>query len=145
MRKLSKKDAASHLLDAAISALLDRGDAVAAIVLGGASEDIFAGLLKREGRELEGARQEMILTIREFVALENPGAPPMAEKDGHDMLRGVFNWLRHNDREDDAQEMRLDFRLEAAAIVERAAENRFRLDGIDHPRMAELLALFRQR
>jgi len=141
---VTKLDAAWHLLDAALVALLDRNDSMSAIVLGGAAEDIFVGLLKLEGREGEGARQEMIPHIRAFLARDTPDAPVLRDGEGHDTLRRTFNWLRHSDRADDPAEWTLDFELEAAAVVERAVVNASRLTGTDHPRWQDLLLLGRR-
>lgn len=128
-----------------MEALLDRDDAIVAIVLGAAAEDVFQGLLRLAGKEAMGARAQFIPHIRAFVALDNPSEPPMPDGVGHSLLRSTSNWLRHNDQDDDAQERTLDFHLEASAVVERAAENAFALTGVDHPRMTELMTRARLR
>ena len=140
LAKTTKRLAAHHLLSEALAALLDRGDALTAIVLGDAAEDVYAGLLKRESRAGDSAMQEMVPHVRAFAAIDDPSAQPPSDKRVITAMRRTFDWLRHNDWEIDPQEREVDFDLEAAAIIERAIVNEDRLTGVAHPRWQELLA-----
>lgn len=141
-QQLTKQDAAEQLLDQALAALLDRDDAIAAIVLSGSAENIFCGLLKLKRPTLKCAEADIIPVVRDFVMYEDPASAPISDKSAHDAIASTFNWLRHNDREGELQEQRRDFHLEAAGVIERACENAFRLTGLDHPRMLEMVERF---
>lgn len=138
--KLSKLEAAEHLLDRSVEAYLDRGDAISAIVLGGAAEDIYIGLLKRDGQGIPSSRAEMAEHVIATASHLFPGMKPLATGEAHAAIRSAFNWLRHNDpSKDDPQDRTIDEVIEAISIIERAMENRLRLTGRDHPRRQELV------
>ncbi|MDG0856360.1 hypothetical protein [Roseateles puraquae] len=136
---VTKRQVADHLLDAAAVALLDQSDPITAIVLGGSAEDIYWGLLERERPGAEPAREEIARHVIEVTAALFPNDQRMTLKAARNAIRSTFNWLRHNDDPDEAQSREWDAQQEAAAIVERAMENLFRLTGSDHPRYQELL------
>jgi hypothetical protein len=141
---VNKAGAAEHFLNEAMTALLDRDDRLTAIVLAGAAEDVYQGLLKLSDRSSEAARAMLVAALRDFVALEDPGAPPMADGEGHSAMRGTYNWLRHHDGTvEEPMDRRLDYRLEAAAVIERAVVNQFAVSSVEHLRFQELLMAFR--
>lgn len=141
--EVSKRGVADHLLEAAVAALLDRSDALSAIVLGGSAEDVYQGLLKLQDDKGPSAREELAKDVIAIAGALYPDEPAMTDRRAFDAIRGTFNWLRHNDRAEDQQTRVINATLEAAAIVERAMFNQHLLSGREHPRMQELLRLMR--
>jgi hypothetical protein len=68
-----------------------------------------------------------------------------AERAGHAMQRVIYNWLRHNDDDEEPQTLCIDLVDEALMVVQRALENRGMLDGTAHARIGEVLILARAR
>lgn len=136
-KTVNKLGAALHLLDSAISMLLDRSDYLSAIVLAGAAEDLLQGQLARGNRSDSASRAQLAKGTQAIHKHFFPDAPALKDKDAFDLMRDVYNWLRHDDR-DDAFERRLDWRQEAIHACMRAVDNQFEVTGSAHPRMNEL-------
>jgi hypothetical protein len=134
---VSKLAAAERLLNAAIEALLDKGDYISAIVLAGAAEDLLQGQLARGNRADAASRAQLAKGTQAIHRHFFPDEPPLKEKDAFELMRNVYNWLRHDDR-DDALERRLEWRQEALHICMRAVDNLFEVTGSLHPRTREL-------
>jgi hypothetical protein len=134
---VSKLAAAERLLDAAIHMLLDKGDHLAAIVLAGAAEDLLQGQLARGNRTHAASRVQLAKGTQAVHRHFFPDEEPLKDKDAFELMRDVYNWLRHDDR-GDAVERRLDWRREALHICMRAVDNLFEVTGKVHPRVQEL-------
>ena len=134
---VSKLSAAERLLDAAIHMLLDNGDYLAAVVLGGAAEDLLQGQLARGNRAHAASRAQLAKGTQAIHRHFFPQEEPLKDKDAFELMRDVYNWLRHDDR-GDAVERRLDWRQEALHICMRAVDNLFEVTGREHPRAREL-------
>jgi hypothetical protein len=135
--KISKAEAARSLLDSATRALLDDRDYVAAIVLGGAAEDVYQDLLDRDGRLAQAARQQMVGPVMQVYARLAPERDPLTEKQAFDTIRFTYNWLRHNDKKwkDEPQVIEVALVDEAHYAVKRAIENLFWFAKVEHPRV----------
>ena len=140
MTTITKLEAARRLCDAAVVALLDQREPLSAIVLGGSAEDVLAGLIAMQVPAWPTAREQMVRAMRQLVNLESPPRA-LSDKDGHGLLRTVFNWLRHSDRPGDPPTCEADFDAEAVEVVDRALTNLFLLTGTDHPRYSEVCQL----
>lgn len=134
---VSKLAAAERLLDAAIHMLLDNHDYLASIVLGGAAEDLLQGQLARGNRANAASRAQLAKGTQAIHRHFFPDEAPIKDKDAFELMRDVYNWLRHDDR-GDALERRLDWRQEAVHICMRAVDNLFEVTGQEHPRVREL-------
>jgi len=126
---LTKLTAAECLLDAAIARLLDKADAVSAIVLAGSAEDVLEGLLEAEGRESEAARNQQADAILRLLRQFKDGTDKvLAFKGACSQMRFVFNWLRHADSEDDPPTLDSDIAEEARETIDRAIYNLYALE-----------------
>jgi hypothetical protein len=134
---ISKVAAAERLLDAAIQMLLDKQDYLAAIVLGGAAEDLLQGQLARGNRAHAASRAQLAKGTQAIHKRFFPEEAPLKDKEAFELMRDVYNWLRHDDR-GDAVERRLDWRQEALHICMRAVDNLFEVTGREHHRVREL-------
>jgi hypothetical protein len=127
--KLTKLDAALHLLRRAARAFLDENDAITALVLAGSAEDILQGLLKRAGRADEAARASLAeLAPKIAHALVPQHAAAVTSRGAIKAMRDPFNWLRHADDEDDPPEIAADLRFHTACALLRAAQNHYALE-----------------
>lgn len=82
--KTNKVEAARALLSRAIALLLDQEDYLCALVLAGAAEDVFEGVLKAAGRpSARSELAELMLSVDEPL----PGEEPFTRKDAWLMLR----------------------------------------------------------
>ena len=131
----TKLKAADALLDSAVAALVDQRDYLAAIVLAGSAEDVFQGCLQREGRLQDSVRSYL---VRHMILHESPDEAPLSP---YKFVREVFNWLRHNDLNEEPQTFGFDAEAEAFMAVEQALVNRHVLDGTLHGRYEEVKAL----
>jgi hypothetical protein len=114
----SKTHAGLTLLNRAIDLYIDHQDYLSALVLAGAAEDIFHGHLVRLGKET--ARQNMATAAVKIAKRLDPSGKPRSERNMIDAMRWPFNWPRHNDREDDPEEVELDWEEEAWQVLNRA-------------------------
>ncbi|RYD42109.1 MAG: hypothetical protein EOP83_33105 [Verrucomicrobiaceae bacterium] len=119
--------------------LLDAKCYVAAIVLAGAAEDILQGALGKRGKASAASRSVLAkATSAMHILLEPQEVQPPKDSDAVDVMRSTYNWLRHNDRPDDVDSLRLNWRHEALVIAARAVDNLYELTGDVHPRREEL-------
>lgn len=129
---ITKEKAASQLLHSAIDAFLDRQDFLAALVLGGAAEDVLEGVLARRGRP--SSRDELL----ELAHAVDGSARPQRKSPFYKLSRSAYNWPRHNDDPDDPQEVTEDWQSAAAEVLGRAAVNLVRVTGEWPARWSEM-------
>ena len=98
---VSKIEAAGVLLNRAIDVYLDDRDFISSIVLAGSAEDLLQGLLKRADRLGDSARSQMVAAAQGIARSIDPAGEIVSETDTFNLMRGMFNWLRHGDRKDD--------------------------------------------
>ena len=124
----TKLTAAECLLDAAIARLIDKADAISAIVLAGSAENVLQGLLEAEGRESEAARNQQTDAFlglhRQFKGTDKV----LAFKGACSQMRFVFNWLMNADGEDDLPTLDSDIAEEARETIDRAIYNLYALE-----------------
>ncbi|VTU28499.1 hypothetical protein [Variovorax sp. PBL-E5] len=120
---ITKLDAAGILLNRAIELYLDASDCVSAIVLAGSAEDLLQGILTGQGRSAEAARVQMLSSAQEIAQRLDPGGGAASEKDTINLMRGMFNWLRHNDKKDDPDAVTWHLDVEAETVIMRALQN----------------------
>lgn len=128
---ITKDQAASQLLHSAIDAFLDRQDFLAALVLGGAAEDVLEGVLARRGRP---SSRDELLNLAHAV----DGSARSRRSPFYTLSRSAYNWPRHNDDPDDPQEVTEDWQSAAAEVLGRAAVNLVRVTGEWPARWSEM-------
>ena len=117
---------------------LDQHDSVATIVLAGAAEDLIHGLMKRAGREHETSRAQLLPAVKALSEHIVPGVPFVEDNDVYRMMRSVFNWFRHGDKQEPDM-LEIDIEREAEIALYRAIENFGQYTGREAPRTYEFV------
>jgi len=136
---VTKIDAAVALLNRAIAVFLDHADYLSAVVLGGSAEDVLQGLLARGGHGAQSARAHMAVSAKRIAESLDPSGGPVSEKDAVNLMRGLFNWLRHADSPTEPSSIDWHTDIEARVTIYRALHNLDALGGPNPPRAAEFI------
>ena len=116
----TKQELAEHQLDRAIRLLLDEGDAISAITLAGAAEELLGKLV-----EAGGGTHSLQEFINDCLLMGNSMGESWKPKDFADIANFYRNELKHYC---EGEEISVSEEC-ANEIIERAAENLWRLSG----------------